>query len=47
MRIFAAAALLFLSLLAPAAAQEPDLIFKKSTTFKLLTPDDKLATYGR
>jgi len=31
---------------APAAAQEPDLIFKKSTVFKLLTPDDKLATYG-
>ncbi|HRK24191.1 MAG TPA: CreA family protein [Beijerinckiaceae bacterium] len=30
----------------PAAAQEPDLIFKKSTVFKLLTPDDKLATYG-
>jgi CreA protein len=33
--------------LAPAAAQEePDLIFRKSTTFKLLTPNDKLATYG-
>ena len=31
---------------APAAAQEPDLIFKKSTVFKLLTPDHKLATYG-
>ena len=30
----------------PAAAQEPDLIFKKSTVFKLLTPDHKLATYG-
>ncbi|HRJ70115.1 MAG TPA: CreA family protein [Beijerinckiaceae bacterium] len=29
-----------------AAAQEPDLIFKKSTVFKLLTPDDKLATYA-
>lgn len=29
-----------------AAAQEPDLIFKKSTVFKLLTPDHKLATYG-
>lgn len=27
-------------------AQEPDLIFKKSTVFKLLTPDHKLATYG-
>ena len=31
---------------APAQAQEPDLIFKKSTVFKLLTPDDKLATYA-
>lgn len=32
---------------APAAAEEgPDLIFRKSTTFKLLTPNDKLATYG-
>lgn len=29
-----------------AVAQEPDLIFKKSTVFKLLTPDHKLATYG-
>jgi CreA protein len=30
----------------PAAAQEgPDLIFRKSTDFKLLTPNDKLATY--
>ncbi len=42
----ALAALLSLVLLAPAAAQEPDLIFKKSTVFKLLTPDHKLATYG-
>jgi CreA protein len=33
--------------LAPAAfAQAPDLIFRKSTVFKLLTPNDKLATYG-
>jgi CreA protein len=30
----------------PAAAQEPDLIFRKSTVWKFLTPDDKLATYG-
>ncbi|MBX9761159.1 MAG: CreA family protein [Beijerinckiaceae bacterium] len=30
----------------PAAAQAPDLIFRKSTVFKLLTPNDKLATYG-
>ena len=33
--------------LAPAAlAEEPDLVFKKSTVWKLLTPDDKLAVYG-
>ncbi len=32
---------------APAlAADEPDLIFRRSTVFKLLTPNDKLATYG-
>jgi CreA protein len=29
-----------------AAAEAPDLIFKKSTVFKWLTPNDKLATYG-
>lgn len=29
-----------------AHAQEPDLIFKKSTVWKLLTPDHKLAVYG-
>ncbi len=29
-----------------AESGEPDLIFRKSTTFKLLTPNDKLATYG-
>ena len=27
-------------------AEEPDLIFKRSTVFKWLTPNDKLATYG-
>ena len=31
---------------APALAVDPELIFKKSTVWKLLTPDDKLATYG-
>ena len=31
---------------APADAAEPDLIFRKSTTWKMMTPDDKLATYG-
>ena len=50
-RLFAvlAAAFLLAPLLAamPArAAEEPDLIFKKSTVFKWLTPNDKLATYG-
>jgi CreA protein len=29
-----------------AVAQEPDLIFKKSTVWRALTPDDKLAVYG-
>ena len=45
MRI-ALAILAALAFAGPAAAQEPDLIFKKSTVFKLLTPDHKLATYG-
>ncbi len=46
-RGFASAAALSLSLVAPAlAADEPDLIFRRSTVFKLLSPDDKLATYG-
>jgi CreA protein len=31
---------------AGAAGSDPDLIFRKSTTFKLLTPNDKLAVYG-
>jgi CreA protein len=40
--------LLFAGLaVAPAqAADEPDLIFKRSTVFKWLSPNDKLATYG-
>ena len=41
---------LFLAAALPGAAQaagdEPDLIFRKSTVFKLLTPNDKLATYA-
>jgi CreA protein len=43
----AAVALVFL-FAAPAArsAEEPDLIFKRSTVFKWLSPNDKLATYG-
>jgi CreA protein len=49
MRAIAALFTLFaLAVLAasPAGAQEPDLIFKKSTVWKFLTPDHKLATYG-
>jgi CreA protein len=42
--------LLFLTVLVCAdsalAAEEPDLIFRRSTVFKLLSPNDKLATYG-
>ena len=42
-----AAAVLALATGAPAlAADGPDLIFRKSTVFKLLTPNDKLATYA-
>ncbi|MFL4967111.1 MAG: CreA family protein, partial [Xanthobacteraceae bacterium] len=34
-------------LISPAqAADEPDLIFKKSTVFHWVSPNDKLATYG-
>lgn len=45
--LVAAAAALMLAggAAAPAQAQE-DLIFKKSTVWKMLTPDDKLAVYG-
>ncbi len=42
-----ALALTALAFASPTAqAEEPDLIFKKSTVWKLLTPDDKLAVYG-
>ena len=44
----AAIAMLAAALAGPAAAasDEPDLIFRKSTVWKMLTPDDKLATYA-
>ena len=42
----AAAAWLGLTAAAASAAEQPDLIFRKSTVFKLLTPNDKLATYA-
>jgi len=42
--------LVLLAMLASAgpvfAADEPDLIFRRSTVFKWLSPNDKLATYG-
>ena len=45
--VFSAALALALSAaLAQAADEGPDLIFRKSTVFKLLTPNDKLATYA-
>lgn len=40
------AAVAALAMAMPAAAQSPDLIFRKSTVWKFLTPDDKLAVYG-
>ncbi len=40
------AALLASAATAALAADEPDLIFRRSTVFKLLSPNDKLATYG-
>lgn len=42
----AAALIAAMLAVSPAMAAEPDLIFKKSTVWKFLTPDDKLATYG-
>ena len=48
--IFRAAAALAAAMATMAAASaqssDPDLIFRKSTTFKFLTPNDKLAVYG-
>ncbi len=41
-----AACLLIAASTSGAFAQEPDLIFRKSTVWKMLTPDDKLAVYG-
>ena len=44
--IAAVLALVAMTVPSARAADEPDLIFKRSTVFKLLTPNDKLATYG-
>jgi CreA protein len=45
-RLLAAACVLTGFGTSAALANDPDLIFKKSTVWKLLTPDDKLAVYG-
>ncbi len=47
-RLLTTSLFLALALTGPAraAGDEPDLIFRKSTVFKLLTPNDKLATYA-
>jgi Uncharacterized protein conserved in bacteria len=42
----AAGAAVMVAAAVPAHADGPDLIFKKSTVWKMLTPDDKLAVYG-
>jgi CreA protein len=45
--VFGMAAVLAAAMAGPAAAgEDPDLIFRKSTVWKMLTPDDKLATYA-
>jgi CreA protein len=44
---YALAVMSTMAVAAPArAADEPDLIFRKSTVFHLLSPNDKLATYA-
>jgi CreA protein len=47
-RSFAAAVAATLAAISASRADssDPDLIFRKSTTFKFLTPNDKLAVYG-
>ncbi len=40
------ALLLSLATAGAVSAEEPDLIFRKSTVWKFLTPNDKLAVYG-
>jgi len=45
-RLLAALALLLWSGTQVLASDDPDLIFRRSTVFKLLSPNDKLGTYG-
>jgi CreA protein len=44
--IMASLAVLLWSNTSASAADEPDLIFRRSTVFKWVSPNDKLATYG-
>jgi CreA protein len=44
--VFVLALVVSAGLMPARAADEPDLIFRKSTVFKLLSPNDKLATYA-
>ena len=44
--VAASLAMACIGLTAARSADEPDLIFKRSTVFKWLSPNDKLATYG-
>jgi CreA protein len=46
MRTFLIAAFVTTALVGSAGAQEPDVIFKKSTVWRALTPDDKLVVQG-
>src|SRR5262245_60348570 len=42
----AAFATILSATLSAQAADEPDLIFRRSTVFRMMSPNDKLATYG-
>ena len=44
--LYALVALAAIGVAPAAAADDPDLIFRRSTVFKWLSPNDKLATYG-
>ena len=46
LRVVAALSVLLVTGWQARAADEPDLIFRRSTVFKWLSPNDKLATYG-
>ena len=45
-RLLLSVALVVLAAASARAADEPDLVFKRSTVFKWISPNDKLATYG-